>query len=137
MRRKLEAWFWLGAGAALVIAGEWYSWTTVKILGFSFNLGWLAVTYGFLLSLRNAILKRFATISDRELHDFADKLVEATPRLVEWLDAGERPAELARRLKDSDGIPEALTLKYILALGNYKASDQASKGGSASKGPRP
>jgi hypothetical protein len=120
MIKRVESYLWLGAGAVMVIAGEWVDWTVVDILGLRFNLGWLAVTYGFLLSLRNAILKPHLAITERELHDFGDKLVELTPRIVEWLEQGERPAVIASRLLASHAIPELVTLKYIIAMGNYR-----------------
>jgi hypothetical protein len=120
MLKKAEAYIWLGVGAAFVVAGEWVDWTVLDILGVRFNLGWLAVLYGFLLALRNAILKPHLVVTERELHDYGDKLVALTPQMIQWLEQGDKPRVVADRVEKAQQIPPLVTLKYIIAMGNYR-----------------
>lgn len=54
-----------------------------------------------------------------ELEKWGNALTEATPEIVEHLQNDETPASVAQNMEKRHRIPQEITLKYIVALGNY------------------
>ena len=112
--------FWgLGGGLAL-LSSVWVDWFEVYLAGFEFNLGWPALTYAAILTMRNVALKPQLDLTQRELHDWAAVLEEETGRIVELYGAGTSTQEIADRLHEARGLPREVTLKYIIAVARYQ-----------------
>lgn len=114
MSTRSQGLFWIVAAAAL------FGWTAYDYSLFKPVLGALALIYGVLLILKDRIIQQRVELSQEELTRFGDKLSEATPLIVELLKKGRHVSVIAKQVKKSLGIPEDITLKYIIALGKYQ-----------------
>jgi len=116
MRKWAWVVFWSVAGVGMLVAGFWVNWFTIDYTYFTFNLGWFALIYALLAGLGNVMTVRAMMLTDRELHDWGDKLVEVTPTILAMANEGRRPRDIAAALEMKAGIPEVISLKYMVAL---------------------
>ncbi len=119
--------FWGVAGIAMLLSSFFVPWFDIDFTFFKLNLGWFALVYAALLLVRNLFLKQELELTPRELHDFGDTLSEVTPSILELAENGARPKEIAARLKSSHGLPELVSLKYMVALSKQLKKESQSK----------
>lgn len=112
--------FWGALGLTALVSSIWVDWFIVELAFIRFNLGWPALAYAGVILARNLTIRPHLQITQRELHDFGDKLVAATPEIVNLLGKGISTKDVAERMESNRGIPRLLTLKYIIALGNHQ-----------------
>lgn len=112
--------FWGLGGALSLLSSLWVDWFEVYLAGFEFNLGWPALAYAAILTMRNVALKPQLEMTPRELHDWGAVLEEETGRIVELYGAGTSTQEIAERLHEARGLPREVTLKYIIAVARYQ-----------------
>ncbi len=120
--------FWAVAGVAMLLSSFVVNWFEIDFTFFKLNLGFFALVYAGLLALRNVLMKQQIEMTGRELHDWGDKLAQATPNIIELAGNGSRPKEIAALLKADRGIPELVSLKYMVALSKEMKRDAKKKG---------
>ena len=87
--------------------------------------GWLMIIgasligYALLTLLRLSLIRRRIELSQAQLHQWGPSLERATPAIIDGLDRKMPVARIAARIKEKEGIPEEITLKYLIALGRY------------------
>lgn len=108
--------FWGVAGIGMLASSFVVNWFDIDFTYFKLNLGWFALVYAGLLAMRNVLVKQQIEMTPRELHDWGETLTRVTPNILELAEAGQRPKVIAAQLKSSDGIPELVSLKYMIAL---------------------
>lgn len=104
----------------MLLSSFWVNWFDIDFTYFKLNLGWFAVVYSGLLVWRNIIMKGQIELSPRELHDWGDRLSQVTPQILSMAEQGNRPREIAAQLLAQQGIPELVSLKYMVVLANVK-----------------
>jgi len=95
-------------------------WFDIDFTYFKLNLGWFAVIYSALLLWKNIYTRMELDLTPRELHDWGDRLSLATPEILERAEQGQRPREIAQELLAKHGIPEIVSLKYMVVLARVK-----------------
>ena len=120
--------FWGAAGVGMLVSGFWLDWFVVNLTLFRINIGWLACLYASLLTYRNVRLQTEIRMTERELHDWGERLAEATPRILDLAEQGKRPRDIAALLCKEQGIPELVSLKYMVALSREVRQDSRSDG---------
>lgn len=111
--------FWVIIGGAMLIIGFWYPWFMVDFGVFKMNIGWFPLLAGIVGTYYGYKMTQSFTLTPRELHDYGQKLTEATPMIVSRLQQGMRPKELATEIEQTQGIPALVTLKFMLALSHH------------------
>lgn len=112
--------FWGIAGLGMVASELAVEWFVIDFTFFKLNLGWFAVLYSALYLWRNVMLKREMALTDRELHDFGERLSEVTPLILKRAQEGKRPREIAAEMQERHGIPEVVGLKYMVVLSRVR-----------------
>lgn len=120
--------FWAVAGVAMLLSSFVVNWFEIDFTFFKLNLGFFALIYAGLLAVRNVLMKQQIEMTGRELHDWGDKLSQVTPKIIELAGNGSRPKEIAAHLKAQAGIPELVSLKYMVALSKEMKKDARKKG---------
>jgi len=59
-------------------------------------------------------------LTEEDLSKWGERLSAGTPEMLELLGKGETPLFVARALEEGRGIPQEITLRYIIALGNHQ-----------------
>ena len=103
------------------------NWFDIDFTYFKLNLGWFALVYTGLLAVRNVLVKQQIEMTPRELHDWGETLARVTPQILELAEEGSRPKVIAAKLKAADGIPELVSLKYMVALSKQLKKEAAAK----------
>ncbi len=112
--------FWGIAGIGMIVSGFFVDWFVVDFTFFKMNLGWFAALYGALSVWRNVGLQQEMALTDRELHDYGERLSQATPLILQRAKEGVRPRVIARELEERFGIPEVVGLKYMVVLSRVR-----------------
>lgn len=120
--------FWGAAGLAMLVSSFWVNWFDIDFTWFKLNLGWFALTYSGLLVVRNIQLQKHMLLTQRELHDWGEILSKVTPIIIQKVEEGLRTRQIAANLVKSHGIPEFVSLKYMVALGKQLKKESAQRG---------
>ena len=83
------------------------------------SLAIIAILCGVLFTVQDAIVKRRMALSTTELDAYGNLLADATPEILEMSEKDVGASDIARQIKSTHGVPEEITLKYIIALGKY------------------
>lgn len=107
----------------LVTELVWLPIFTVQLTdSFALPLWPLAAIYSAIqFSLFNLTRKKLE-LSEAELKKWGKKLEEVTPKILREYENKTPVREIAEKIKQSDGIPKDVTLRYIIALGRHAAS---------------
>lgn len=110
---KIQGSLWLLVAAAL---GVWAyaDFTWIKAV-----LAALSLIYGALQLVQSKMVATKLVLSPQELQQYGDKLSEATPAILRMNAQKMSVREIADNLEQSFGLPRLITLKYIIALGDY------------------
>jgi len=91
--------------------------------------GWLMVFggaligYSILTLLRLSLLRRRMALTEAEVETWGPTLGRRSEWILEALRSGRRVAAVAAELLATDGVPEEVTLKYIISLGSSSGCD--------------
>ncbi|MFT7581498.1 MAG: hypothetical protein ACI9MR_003175 [Myxococcota bacterium] len=99
------------------IAG--YDWFIVQIGSFRFALWILVAIYAGLQLLIWRTQRKHLALSDKEVAKWGDKLEVATPDILEMYRERRPVADIAKALDANHGIPQDVTLRYIIALAHH------------------
>ena len=66
---------------------------------------------------------RKVTLSDEEVRDWGEALAEATPMILDAYANQTSVRDIAEAVEGERGIPVAVTLRYIMALGHYQENN--------------
>ena len=112
------------AAAMFLIDLLWSPVFTLRVTrNFSMPLWILCAIFGALqLYLWFATQKRLF-LSDAEVEEWGSQLESVTPAILEQARARTPVRDIASGLKESHGIPEDVTLRYIIALGQTERED--------------
>ena len=115
----------LGVAAAMyTIDLMWRPVFTLRVSqSFELPLWILCSVFGVLqLFLWNVTRSRL-TLSDDEVSRWGAKLESATATILEQAKAARPVREIAEEMKATHGIPEDITLRYIIALGHTEQAE--------------
>jgi len=104
----------------MLLSAFFVEWFAIDFTFFRLNLGWFAVLYSALHVWRNLTLQREMALTDRELHDYGERLSAVTPLILDRAAQGVRPRAIAAELVGQHGIPELVSLKYMVALSKVR-----------------
>lgn len=110
-------WFWVAAGAALLLLDYGLGWFRVEMFGVHFPVGALAGIYGAMILLYYRQRARALELSPAEMEQHGAALERAVPLIVDLLKRKTPVREIASVLARQDAIPAEITYKYIIALG--------------------
>lgn len=91
--------------------------------------GWLMIFGGALIGysvltlLRLSLLRRRLALTPAEIEAWGAVLDSRQQSILEALKAKRRVAAVAADLLATDGVPEEVTLKYIISLGSSSSAD--------------
>jgi len=110
----------LAAAAMILVQIAGYRWFVIRITdGFSFPLWILVAVYAGLQFWSWRLTKERLALSDDEVARWGDKLEQATPKILRLYEDGRPVGEIAREIETSHGIPQDVTLRYIIALAQF------------------
>ena len=117
MRTRVTLWFkgalWALAGISSLIC--WGSFGGIVWIA----LGIPLLLYGIVLIVQDRMVRGKVELSEKDIQQWGERLSAGTPEMLELLEAGETPLFVARTLEEGRGIPQEITLRYIIALGNH------------------
>ncbi len=113
MSNRFQFFFWSVVALALA-AWAWQDFSAIKVA-----LAVLAAIYGVLHLLKHRLLQRGLELSAQEIAVYESQLIEATPLIVELINAHVPVRDIARQVEERFGLPQDVTLRYIIALGRY------------------
>ena len=115
----------LGVAAAMyLIDGMWRPVFTLRLTRTFYLPPWtLCAAFGVLQLLVWKVTSSRLTLSDAEVAQWGAKLEAATSTILEQARSARPVREIAVEMHETHGIPEDVTLRYIIALGS---SDEAS-----------
>ena len=85
-----------------------------------FGLGMFLLVYGIVLIVQDRMVRSQVSLSTKELEKWGDRLAASTPFIVEQLEGQETPAAIAKQVEEDRGVPQEITLRYIIALAAYE-----------------
>jgi len=85
--------------------------------GFVMLLGGLVCLYGVLVLVTVAWTRAGLALSRAEWSRWAPVLEPEREAILDRLRAGEHPREVAAHLRETQGVPEDVTLRYIIRVG--------------------
>ncbi len=93
--------------------------------GWLMIIGAALVGYSILSLVRLTMLRRRMDLTPEELERWGPTLEEVTGRILDGLGRGWPPSRVADELHEERGLPQEVTLKYIIALGKYLSEQGA------------
>ena len=78
------------------------------------------LVYGIVLIVQDRMVRSQVSLSTKELEKWGDRLAASTPFIVEQLEGQKTPAGIAKQVEKDRGVPQEITLRYIIALAAYE-----------------
>ncbi|MEE2780307.1 MAG: hypothetical protein VYE15_07280 [Myxococcota bacterium] len=63
------------------------------------------------------------TLGDAELEEWGEMLEKLTPEIMEALKRGDAVATIADSVQEDHGVPNHITLRYVVALGRHLGAE--------------
>jgi hypothetical protein len=112
------------AAAMYVIDLMWRPVFTLRVSqSFELPLWILCMVFGALQLFLWHVTRSRLTLSDDEVAKWGSKLESATSTILEQAKASRPVREIAEDMKAAHGIPEDVTLRYIIALGHTNQAE--------------
>jgi len=104
----------IGMAACDIFYKPWFS---IDLTVFRLPIWILVFPYGALNIIYHYMEKRACRLSDEEIIEWGRKLEDAVPEIIDLIGQKVSIKEIAARMETTRGIPQLITLKYIIALG--------------------
>ena len=109
--------FWLVVGGILAIAAfikpEWF---VLQLPWFDLPVAILAIAYGTINLVLWQQTKRSLALSSEDVETYGERLSEITPGILHHWDKGMSVKLIAVKYEKERGIPQRVTLLYIIEL---------------------
>jgi|GEM_PF-2711580 len=116
---------WLGVGTLTLawdITHNFQSFT-IWVFGFPLSISALALLLGFAYLYYHRQMVKSLSLSEDEILRFSGKLQEATPEILSMIRDKVPVRDIAKRIEDAYAIPEIVTLKFIIAMGDARRKE--------------
>lgn len=97
---------------------------TVELGDFRLPVWILIAIYGALQLVLWQLTKEGMELTTDEVDKWGKQLELATPKILEGYQAKKKVREIAKEIEASDGIPEHITLRYIVALARHAQTSE-------------
>ena len=121
---------WLGFGT---ITLAWdithdFNWFTIWVFGFPLSVSALALILGGAYLYYDRQIAKNLRLTEDEILRFSSKLQEATPDILKMIQDKVPVREIAKQIESVHAIPELVTLKFIIAMGDARKKHSVLQG---------
>jgi hypothetical protein len=100
-----------------------FNWFTLWIFGFPLSVSALALILGAAYLYYHRQITKSLSLTKDEILRFSGRIQDAIPEILAMIHDNLPVREIAKRIESAHAIPQLVTLKFIIAMGDAKKKD--------------